>query len=72
MIICIQNLNPQVEQSRDNGRNIVLSSVLTEAEETATALKKDFQQERAFFFLCIPDNWISFFICQRMSVLWYF
>ena len=56
MIICIQNLNPQVEQSRDNGRNIVLSSVLTEAEETATALKKDFQQERAFFFLCIPDN----------------
>lgn len=54
--IHIQNPNPEAEQSRDNGRNIAMFSLLTKARKTATALQKDFQQERIFFFLCIPDN----------------
>lgn len=55
MVIHIQNLNLEAEQSH-NGRNIVMFPILTKARETATALQKDFQQERIFFFLCIPDN----------------
>lgn len=54
--IRIQNPNPEAEQSHDNGRNIAMLSVLTKARKTATALQKDFQQDRIFFFLCIPDN----------------
>lgn len=56
MIMRTQNFNPEAGQSQDNGRNTAMFSVLTKARKTATALQKDFQQERIFFFLCIPDN----------------
>lgn len=37
MIIHIQNLNSEAEQSRDKGRNIVMFSVLIKVRKTATA-----------------------------------
>lgn len=50
-IIRIQNLNPEAEQRHDNGRNIVMSSVLTKQEKLLLPFRKIFnKREYSFFF----------------------
>jgi hypothetical protein len=50
VIIHIQNLNREAEQSHENAGNVVMFSALTKARKTATTLQKDFQQDRNSFF----------------------